>query len=67
MIRSGLCDSSDAYIHVKGSITVPDTSAQSAVVNNRNDKVIFKNCVPNINCISQIINKQIDDAHDAYV
>ena len=64
MIRSSLCDSSDAYIHVKGSITVPDTSAQGAAVNNRNNKVIFINCAPNINCISQIINKQIDHAQN---
>ena len=27
MIRSCLCDYSDAYILVKGTITVPDTSA----------------------------------------
>ena len=26
MIRSNLCDYSDAYIHVKGTITVPNTA-----------------------------------------
>ena len=36
MIRSCLCDYSDAYILVKGTITVPDTSAAGAAVNNTN-------------------------------
>ena len=34
MIRFGLCDYSDAYIHVKGTITIPNTAA----VNNANKK-----------------------------
>ena len=63
MIKSILCDYSDAYIHVKGSITVPNTGT-AATPNNRNKKVIFKNCVPFINCISEISNIQVDDAHD---
>ena len=57
MIRSNLCDYSDAYIHVKGTIKVPNTSAQGAAPNNRNKKEMFKNCAPFINCIIQIINK----------
>ena len=44
MIRSNLRDYSDAYIHVKGTIEVPDTSTQEAAPNNRNRKLIFKNC-----------------------
>ena len=43
MIRSNLCDYSDACIFVKGTITVPDMAAAAAVVNNTNKKVIFKN------------------------
>ena len=35
MIRSNLCDYSDVYIHVKGIITVPNTSTQRAAPNNR--------------------------------
>ena len=38
MIRSNLCDYSDAYIHVIATITVPNTAAQSAAVNNANKK-----------------------------
>ena len=64
MIRSNLCDYSNAYIHVKGTLTVPNTSAQGVAPNNRNEIVIFKHCVPFINCRSEINNIQVDDAHD---
>ena len=33
MIRSNLCDYSDAYIHVKTTITVPNAAAAAAPVN----------------------------------
>ena len=42
MVRSSLCDSSDAYIHVKGNISVNNTVAEGAAANNTNKKVIFK-------------------------
>ena len=64
MLKSRLCDYSDAYILVKGTISVNDTAAQGAVVNNNYKKVIFKNCVPFTNCISEINNTQIDNAKD---
>ena len=44
MLRSSLCDYSDAYIIVKGNITVNNTVAEGAASNNTNKKVIFKNC-----------------------
>ena len=59
MLRSSLCDYSDAYILVKGNITVNNTAAAA---NNTNKKVIFKNCAPFTNCISKINNTQIDNA-----
>ena len=62
MLKSSLCDYSDAYILVKGTITVNNTAAQGAAVNNTNKKVIFKNCAPFTNCISEINNIQIDNA-----
>ena len=34
------------------------------VANNTNKKVIFKNCAPFTNCISEINNTQIDNAKD---
>ena len=62
MLRSNLCDYADAYILVKGTITVDDTLATGAAVNNTNKKVIFKNCALFTNCISEINNTQVDDA-----
>ena len=64
MLKSSLCDYSDAYILVKGTITVNNTAAQGASANNTNKKVIFKNCAPFTYCISEINNTQIDNAKD---
>ena len=64
MLKSSLCDYSDAYILVKGTISVNSTAAQDAAANNTNKKVIFKNCAPFTNCISEINNTQIDNAKD---
>ena len=63
MLKSSLCDYSDAYILVKGTVSVNNTAAAGAV-NNTNKKVIFKNCAPFTNCISEINNTQIDNAKD---
>ena len=62
MLRSSLCDYRDAYILVKGNITVNNTAAAAAAANNTNKKVIFKNCTPCTSCISKINNSQIDNA-----
>ena len=64
MLKSSLCDYSDAYILVKGTITINNTAAQGVGANNINKKVIFKNCAPFTNCISEINNTQIDNAKD---
>ena len=64
MLKSSLCDYSDAYILVKGTISVNDTAAAGAAVNNTNKKVIFKNCAPFTNCINEINNTQVDKAKD---
>ena len=50
MLKFSLCDYSDTYIHVKGKITVDDTSAAGAAAYNTNKKVIFKNFALLINC-----------------
>ena len=50
MLRSDLCDYSDAYIVVKGDITLEgDNDA-----NKRNKNLAFKNNAQFINCISKI-------------
>ena len=59
MLRSDLCDFSDAYIVVKGEITV--TNPNNA---KRNKAVAFKNNAPFVNCISKINGVQIDKAED---
>ena len=46
----------DAYILVKGTITVTNTAAVDADANNADEILIFKNCAPFINCISGINN-----------
>ena len=58
-----LCDYSDAYILVKGKITITgagdDTAARQA--DERDKGVAFKNCAPFTNIISGINNTQIDN------
>ena len=56
MLKSSSCDYSDAYILVKGTITVSNTAAADTNANNVFKKVIFKNCAPFTNCINQINN-----------
>ena len=50
MLTSSLCDFSDAYIVVKGTITIPNT-VTAAAANNRSKEVVLKNCAPFTDCI----------------
>ena len=61
MLRSSLCDYIDAYILVKGNISVNNTTAKGASANNATKKVIFKNWAPFTNCISKTNNTQMDN------
>ena len=63
MIKSNLSDYSGSYIHVIRTIIAPNIGTVAAS-NNRDKKVIFKNCPPFTNCISKIYNKQVDGAYD---
>ena len=56
------CDYSDAYILVRGNITVNNTVAEGAAATNTNKKVTFKNGAPLTNYVNKINNTQIDDA-----
>ena len=67
MLKSSLTDHSDAYILVKGNITVNNTSAADSDANNTNEKVIFKRCAPFTNFISEIINTEVDNAKDTNI
>ena len=53
---------SDAYIFVKRTTTIWNTAASGIAANNTEKKVIFKNCAPFTECITEINNTQIDDA-----
>ena len=64
MLKSSFCDYSDAYVNVKGTITVNNTAAPPAAANNTNKKVILKYCAQFTICISEINNTQIDNAKD---
>ena len=64
MLKSSLCDYSDAYILVKGTITVNNIAAAGADANNANKKVMLKNCAPFTNYISEINNTQVHNTKD---
>ena len=69
MLKSSLCDYSDAYILVKGKITTTgagnDATARQAV--ERDKGVAFKNCAPFTSCKSDVNNVDIDYCHDIHI
>ena len=62
ILKSSLCDYSSAYILVSRTITVAAQAGDNA--NNVNKEVVFINCVPYTDCISEINKTQIDNAKD---
>ena len=66
MLKSSLCDYGDAYILVKGKITITGAGADATArpVDERDKGVAFKNCASFTNCISEINNTQVDNAKD---
>ena len=63
MLRSDLCDFSDAYIVVKGTITLTKINGRG-IIDIRNRFEAFKNNAPFSNCISKTNNALIDNAED---
>ena len=61
MLRSDLCDYNDAYIVVKGIVTV---SAQERDRDEMNRDLVLKNNAPFISCISKINGISIENAED---
>ena len=59
MLRSDLCDYSDAYTVIKGDITFTSPANDTCDKN-----LAFKNNAPFISCISKISNPLIDNAED---
>ena len=67
MLRSNLCDYSDAYILVKGTITVTAPGVNNNADNirdKRNRPLILKNNAPFVSCITRINGELIEDAND---
>ena len=67
MLRSNLCDYSDAYILVKGTITVTALGVNNNannIRNKRNRPIILKNNAPFVSCITRINGELIEDADD---
>ena len=66
MVKSSLCDYSDAYILVKGKIRITGAGDDAAgtQADERDKGVAFKNCALFTKCISEINNAQIDNAKD---
>ena len=66
LLKSSLCDYSDAYILVKGKITITGAGddAVAGQADERDKGEAFKSCAPFTNCISEINNTQIDNCKD---
>ena len=65
MLKSSLYDYSDAYILVKGNITVIEAGVNDTRITDRkNKKAIFKNCAPFTDCITEINNTEVDNVKD---
>ena len=60
ILRSDLCDYTDAYILVNGKITV----AANQPKDRQNRPLILKNNAPFVSCITRINNELIEDADD---
>ena len=69
MLKSGLCDYRDAYILVSGTITVVGAGADVVAIaaDRDNKQVLFKNCAPFTDCITEKNNTQVDKAKDSDV
>ena len=67
MSSSSLYDYRYTHILVRTTITVTNTAATGACPDNRNKKVIFKNCAPFTDCTNEINNTETDHAKDMVV
>ena len=61
MLKSSLCNYSNAYILVSGTITVAELEATEE---SNNLQVVFKKSARFADCISEINNAQTDNAKD---
>ena len=64
MLRSDLCEYSDPYIAVKGTITLRARRGDNNIRDGKNRPLAFKNNAPFISCISRINSVLIENAED---
>ena len=62
MLRLNLCDYSDAYILVEGTIMVTAAAGANNIREKRNKPLILKNHAPFVSCITRINGELIEDA-----
>ena len=63
MLKSRICDYSDAYLLVSGTVTIGGAGADDNAkrIDERDKGIIFKNCAPYTDFKSEINNTQIDN------
>ena len=63
MLKSRICDYSDAYLLVSGTVTIGGAGADGNAkrTDERDKGIIFKNCAPYTDFKSEINNTQIDN------
>ena len=66
MLRFNLSDYADAYLLVKGTVTITNAGNDDAPkrADERDKGVTFKKCAPFTKCISRMNNTDIDNAQD---
>ena len=64
VLESSLYDYSDMDILVKGTMTISAVRPPAENPNNNDEKVVFKNCAPFTDFISEINNIYIDNTKD---
>ena len=65
MLRSNLCDYSDAYILIKGTVTaLGANNGANNIRDKENRPLILKNNAPFVSCITRINGELIEDADD---
>ena len=69
MLKSSLCDYSDAYLLVRRTTTITEVGVDTASrqADERKKVVILENFTPLIDCIIEINNTQVDNAKDLAV
>ena len=69
MLRTSLCDFSEAYIVLKGEVRVNANAsagppARTEIQNASNKSFVFKNCAPFTNCITKINSTTVENSSD---